>query len=308
MFERIGAFQDNSMTLGLRRYRAGTLVLFNGRAPREENIRGMVENMRRQLGENDIAYIRVGLVAPGTADGQYGHALMVQRMPHDAFAIFDPNNGAFVYSNRRNMEDALHQYMDDAFDETGLRAIPDSVQYYTASASQPAGASSNVPATSGPPRVSTLPAPPLPSPQSESPTLQSYERSADASNGLSGNVLSTAAGATACDGRQRQRPDGIRATEHRTAPLAGSDGATENLRERLSDPARRQASIDEIGDLQEANSYAVIPDVPNRIRHAGASGMRAATIWSAICNSISAVCIPATTALEAIRTISRKSA
>ncbi len=50
MFERIGAFQDNSMTLGLRRYRAGKLVLFKGRAPREENIRGMVENISRAFG------------------------------------------------------------------------------------------------------------------------------------------------------------------------------------------------------------------------------------------------------------------
>jgi hypothetical protein len=274
MFDRLDAFTHNPAAAGFRRYRAGAFVQFDGSASRQENIGRMIESMRQRLGESDVADVRVGLVSPGTTQGRYGHALSVQRMSNNGYSIFDPNNGAFVYSSQRNMEDALRRYMDEAFNEGGLEAVADSVQYYTTVASQPADASTTPP----PPSPGLLPAPPpLDSLDREAPAFQAYWRSAEASNGITDDVLSRTAGFRRAMGAMCS---GLTAYVLRNVAQGQATNlmeATENLRERLSDRQQTRASFHDLRNLQRENQYALVTDVPNHIRHMGAADIRTAS-------------------------------
>ncbi len=131
MFSRVGRFQDQGATLAFHRYTVASTAHFNGRASRRGNMRDMFQSLQERLGVNDIAYIRLGAVSPGAADEGYGHAVIAQRLSPGQYAIFDPNNGAFLYSSRRGMAAGLRRYMDAAFEGTGLQLRPDSIQYYT---------------------------------------------------------------------------------------------------------------------------------------------------------------------------------
>ncbi len=272
MLARVDRFQDNESTLALRRYAVGPAVQFNGGASRGADIRNMFQSLRERLGVNDVAHLRIGAVSPGSTDGQYGHALIVQRVSQGQYAVFDPNNGAFVYQSRRHMETALRRYMDDAFNGTGLQFRPDSIQYYTLPASASGATRSSATVTAPP--LQTLREPPVPTePRGESPTRDAYSGSADMSNLLSSETLSAAAG------QRRVMSDaggGLMSYALRDIAHGRSSNlteATENIRQRLSDPGQRPASMHEINDLQEGNRYGLVGDIQGRIRHSGASGL-----------------------------------
>ncbi|MFC0399932.1 enterotoxin A family protein [Paraburkholderia rhizosphaerae] len=104
--------------------------------------------------------------------------------------------------------------------------------------------------------------------------MRAYSTTADTSNGLSGDELSAAAGqrrvmANMCSGLVVYAIADIACG--RTADLIS---ATENLRQDLSDATRRRTTIRTIGELQEANQYAFVAPVANRLRHAGGSAIR----------------------------------
>jgi hypothetical protein len=140
VMDRILVYQDNPERLGLRNYRQTSRRVWNpsSGATRDERINGLIHNMGTSPGipPGGFAYIGVRVQREGEAARQYGHVLLVQRLPQDAhgadrYAIFDPNNGVFTYDNWQHTQAALRGYMDSAYSEDGYNAVPDLVRFYT---------------------------------------------------------------------------------------------------------------------------------------------------------------------------------
>ncbi|CAB3747705.1 enterotoxin A family protein [Paraburkholderia solisilvae] len=274
MFGRVVAFHGNPAALELRSYHQASFVDLSGGATRDQRINRLFTDMRHHLGVRDVAFLRLGVVAPEHGAGGYGHVLAVQRMPQDRYTIFDPNNGAFAYAGTRDMESALREYFDDAFAEAGLEVIPDGIECHTASSLQ------------RDPELKPLEPLLLPAdlpesrlargPDEDSPAWRAYSTTADASNRSSGDVLSTVAG-------QAGRLAGMRSglAVYAMADIAcgrSADlmSATENLRQALSDATRASATMRAMGDLQERNRYAFVTPIANRLRHEGGSAIHSA--------------------------------
>jgi hypothetical protein len=278
LFGRVVAFQGNPATLALRRYHQASFVNLTRGATRDQRINGLFADMRDHLGVQDIAFLRLGVVAPEHGAGGYGHVLAVQRMPQDRFTIFDPNNGAFAYAGQRDMERALREYFDDAFATAGLEVIPDGIERHTMSSQQ------RNPKPNPNPKLKPLA--PLPAdvpesllaqpPEEDSPAWRAYSTTADTSNRSSGDVLATAAG----QGRlMADMRSGL--AVYAMADIAGGRSAdlmsaTENLRQALSDATRVSGTIRAIGDLQEQNRYALVTPIANHLRHEGGSAIHSA--------------------------------
>ncbi|WP_460903891.1 enterotoxin A family protein [Paraburkholderia jirisanensis] len=232
----------------------------------------MFQHMRDHLGVGDLVHIRVGAVRPGTSDGRYGHALLLQRLPNSQFALFDPNNGAFLYSSRRDMETALRSYMDDAFSETGLQLRPDSLQFY----GRP-GPSVGMQITRPQSEAAAslpLPEPPVAGAPAGRETVDAYQRSADVSNSLSMRTLAAAAGqrdalSGEANGLATYALRGI--TQGRATNLTD---VTEGMRERLGDRAQRLPSLNAIRELQQQNPYGLVEPMPGYVRCRGAFDVR----------------------------------
>jgi hypothetical protein len=115
---------------------------------------------------------------------------------------------------------------------------------------------------------------PLHPSQRAASTLRAYAATAEESNGLSHDMLSAAADAPRsmagmCSGLVvRVMADIARG---RAADLLAATG---NLLQRLSDAVSRQPVIRDVADLQEKNQYAVVAEIPDRLRHAGSTCIR----------------------------------
>jgi hypothetical protein len=271
MFTRVDSFQSNEATLALRRYEVGTRVQFSSDT-RSVDVRPMFRSMWHNLGVNGLAHIRLGVVSRGTVDGRTGHALLVQHLPNEQYAIFDPNNGAFLYPDQRHMNVALTDYIERAFEGTGMELRPDSIQYY----GLPAPGSANAEQGWTAPPVQPLREPIPAIPRAEPPMLGVYQRTADISNRLSSDVLSAAAG------QRDAMSDADRGlTLYALTDIAQSRSsslmeATENVRQRLSDEKRRASLVGEIARMQEQNRHGFVGEIDGYIRHEGASGLRTA--------------------------------
>jgi hypothetical protein len=264
-FGRVVAFQFNPSSLGLRGLRLSSSERFSSPV-RAQNIDALVTSLH-EMRENQLAFLRLALTSRQSADGEYGHAVLIQRLAHGAYAIFDPNNGAFEYRSRADMEDALRNYMDESFNEPGqgFDVTPSSIQYFGASASQLGEEPLPVSTPFREPRLDLQ--------QGMPSTREIYHASADQSNELSTDVLSAAAG------RTRRGLAWPQALAYQ-AMLYIAQGAapdltvaTESVRARLADPAQRSGFVHVLGQLGEANRYGVLSDMPNRTRRPGSFGI-----------------------------------
>ncbi|MFC0399933.1 enterotoxin A family protein [Paraburkholderia rhizosphaerae] len=264
LFSRVGRFQLNASSLGLRRLRLRLTVRSSPDAPRDDKIRSTVRSVGNELRESEVALVRVGLNSTRPAGQQYGHALLIQRLPHDEYTIFDPNNGAFLYRSQQDMQLALRAYMTGAFTEPELEleAAPESVEYFA-----PAVAPIDEVRL---PQSSPLQSPPLLAvPHAGSSTRTYYEANADESNELSDVALSAAAGGAR---RLRDVSGGLARYALREVARGHASNltdATENMRDRLADYRRRSESIDDIRGLNEQDLFGPAVELPNWTRRPG---------------------------------------
>ncbi|MDR5819736.1 enterotoxin A family protein [Caballeronia sp. LZ043] len=128
--EHVDNFQTNAYRLGFSHYTP--LVPNNLRAryaAPSDRLRAMRDDFAL-LQPADMAYLQIGMEAFGTLQ-ERGHALLVQRGESDSWTIFDPNNGAFRYGSRIEMQRSLEGYLDVAFSGTEWRASPVQMQVYS---------------------------------------------------------------------------------------------------------------------------------------------------------------------------------
>jgi hypothetical protein len=266
--------QKSAAPLQLRNYRPASSLQMSG--TRGSHVRQLFESARQNLSEGGVAHIGLGLNPRGTDTGTTGHVLMLQRLPRGQFALFDPNNGVITYSSRRNMEAGLRRYLDEAFQDTGMQLTPDFVQYYARSLPAPGTTVSQTP-VEAPDRPQARPEPPLTaSAQPESRARDALEMHADQSNSLSSGMLAGAAG----------QPDAMSGMDRGLATVALRDmsqghssnltDATENIRRRLTDPARRAVTLDEVSDMQHSNGNGIVEPLPGYTRRRGSVGILAA--------------------------------
>ncbi|WP_459709608.1 enterotoxin A family protein [Paraburkholderia sp. 2C] len=266
--------QVSTDTLRLQRYVPTESMQMSGSGV--GHLRTLFDSARRNLEVGGVAHIALGLNPRGTNTGTTGHVLLLQRLPRERYALFDPNNGVMTYSNRRAMEAGLRRYMDESFRDTGMQLTPDSVQYYAFSptSGQMAGPSGS---REAPDRPQARPEPPLtPSAQGESPARDALASRCDQSNSLSIDMLSGAAGQReAMSGMDR----GVAAAALRDIAQGHAPNltdATENVRRGLADPARRQMTLNRVFDLQQQNGAGVVEPLPGYARRRGAAGMASA--------------------------------
>jgi hypothetical protein len=273
MFARVGAYQVNASLLALPGLRWRLTERVPPGTARDSAIKTTLGHLRDDLGEREVAFLRIALNAagasgiPGSAmapDTEYGHALLVQRLPDNEYAIFDPNNGAFVYSSFERMREALEEYLKVAFRDpaTALEAVPDSIEFFGQSRSSQAAP---------PPQAAPLQGPPGSSlPRAESGVGRLLAATAQESNELSGDALSAAAGDARPIAHASQGIACLALREVAQVRAPTLMQATGNIWQRLADEARRSDSIDEIEALQEQNRYGLLTDIPHRTRRPGA--------------------------------------
>jgi hypothetical protein len=155
--EHVGTYQNNARTLGLTQFTPVTADNLKARYPEAVDRRRALRENLAGMQPNDMAYLQLGMEADGTLQ-ERGHAILVQRGANDHWTILDPNNGAFEYERRTDMQRSLEGYMDAAFSETEWRASPVRMQIFSRHAeghgepaavleSRPASAGANPPET-----------------------------------------------------------------------------------------------------------------------------------------------------------------
>lgn len=264
MFDRIERFQYDTRSLGVSRYAEGGVDRLGDTEDRTERIANLMTRIRDEMHAGDMAHVRLDRLSSGDNALRGGHAMLIARQADDRYVLFDPNNGAFVYRNRGDMEHALGGYLETAYNEADFHLTPNSIQIFTGP--QPRGRPAGTP-----------PPPPV---LSEPPPAQSreglYARTAAGANGLSQDMLSVAAEtprAMAYSGAGMAVDALMNISHGRVADLAS---ATADLRDRLGNPLSRHATIEEIHSLQDANQYSTVANVPDHIRHDGRSTIRSA--------------------------------
>jgi hypothetical protein len=268
MFGRVGGFQLNSASLGLQRFRLLAVEQFNPRGSEDVSIDSMATVLGSELGENEIAFVRLLLNPTASGNERFGHALLVQHLPGNEFVVFDPNNGAFLYRGAEQMQRALRAYAADAFseEELGLHVVPHSMDAFSASlptlgtVALPGSTPSNEPPLLAIPH--TLPA---------TPAL--FEANADDSNALSGEALAGAAGGERSLATALQGIAYYALREVARGRVPNLTEATEQIREQLASYVRRTGSIKEIRRLQEENRHGLMTNLPNRTRRPGSRGI-----------------------------------
>lgn len=222
----------------------------------------------------DMAYLQIGMEASGTLQ-ERGHALLVQRGDSDNWTIFDPNNGAFRYGSRIDMQRSLEGYLDVAFSGTEWRASPVQMQVY----------SRNGPGGSDPaPTPAPVPVPVLasrPGTPGSNPPESDYDYQLYADTALRPYPMTPAAifeGArwplAGVDRNEALVSFALRMVGDYATPDFRS--ALEPLDPRAPDQARRLQLIDTLR-LRHGNTPAASSvDVARYIRHAGESAMGSA--------------------------------
>jgi len=274
MFGRVGAYQRRASSLALGNFQLRLTERITPGSERDATINSALNHLGSELRERELAFVRLALYRAPAAGAPVstqrpreinGHALLVQRRDRGEYAIFDPNNGAFLYQNQRSMREALAAYMNTAFRDPGnaFEAEPQSIEFYSQSA-LPQGGILLPHMTSGP----SLPASAL---SREEPRLRRLLAStAQESNELSGAALAAAAG----DARAVETASqgvaylALRNVAQGRAPTLIQ--ATDDIWRGLSDETRRLRSIDEISALQQQNRQGLVADLPHRSRRPGA--------------------------------------
>jgi hypothetical protein len=276
LLSRVRTLQASDNRLTLRQYSVGIQNrLTSGPAGRGADIATMFRGMQARLGAGDIAHVVLRAYSPNTDEGGYGHALLVQRLTGDRYVVFDPNNGAFNYPNRRSMETALRMYMQDAFQEGGLQLRPDRIQYYQFPTTarrpglQPAGREAPLPLPLREPSIEAAD-------NSDALLRSVYQRSAETSNGLSSTTLSAAAGQRNAVSNAQQGLAMYALQDVAQHGASNLTDATERLRRRLADNAQRPSSLGDVGVLQQQNQYGLVGSLTGHRRHQGESGIRSA--------------------------------
>ncbi|WP_157763816.1 enterotoxin A family protein [Paraburkholderia aromaticivorans] len=275
MFGRITNFQTGGSKLGLSRYAPQPPITFAGITDRNQRIDLFYRQTQRLLRHpNDIAYVQLSLESP-TGREDYGHAILIQREAGNRYTIFDPNNGAFRYTNWGNTEQALNRYMASAFrtrsssgeSKPEYQVTPFKLQVYSTTPSEsrtPTPVLGSRPGSAGK-------GPPIP----ECETLI-YQRHAASSNAVS---LDTPfpGGATLSGLRS---PDESLAT---SALRAVADGRAHSLgvfigslRSLRNDPDARRRFINSLNYIHEHIQSASTAVLANYIRHSGMHDVRTA--------------------------------
>ncbi|MDR5756593.1 enterotoxin A family protein [Caballeronia sp. LZ035] len=128
--EHVDNFQTNAYRLGFSHYTPLVSNHLKARyAAPAERLRAMRDEFAL-MQPADMAYLQIGMEASGTLQ-ERGHALLVQREESDRWTIFDPNNGAFQYGSRTDMQRSLESYLDVAFSGTEWQASPVQMQVYS---------------------------------------------------------------------------------------------------------------------------------------------------------------------------------
>jgi hypothetical protein len=140
VLSRIDSYQTNPGNLAFSNYRSGIRVGWNPRSSLEtpeQRIDRLIRTIDNNPGmpPGGLAYLGIHINGASTASVNYGHAMLMQRLPDapngsERYAIFDPNNGAFTYDSLQATEAALRGYMNSAFNHDGLSAVPDTLQFF----------------------------------------------------------------------------------------------------------------------------------------------------------------------------------
>ncbi|MDR5778970.1 enterotoxin A family protein [Caballeronia sp. LZ065] len=214
----------------------------------------------------DMAYLQIGMEASGTLQ-ERGHALLVQRGQSDHWTIFDPNNGAFQYGSRTDMQRSLDGYLDVAFSGTEWRAAPVQMQVYSRHGSSEFASA---------PVLASRPGTP-----GSNPPESDYDYQLYADTALRPYPLTPAA---IFEGARRplEGVDRNEALAGFALRMVGDYGmpdlrsALEPLDPRASDPARRLQLVDSMQRRHGSTPLTSSIDVARYIRHAGESGVSSA--------------------------------
>lgn len=160
IYDRIDGFQRGARLPPLANYRQSSSTNFNvdGSSDRSTRIDGLIHSFDgNTMPEGGLAYVRLGIRHADSMGAEpYGHALAIQHLPGGSqYALFDPNNGAFTYSNLQDMQTSLRNYLGIAFSEDGYVVAPDTVNFYTPPTARDWG--SAAPVTQVPPPGVVLP-------------------------------------------------------------------------------------------------------------------------------------------------------
>ena len=109
VLSRIDSYQTNPGNLAFSNYRSGIRVGWNPRSSLETSEQ-RIDRLIRTIDNNPgmppggLAYLGIHINGASTASVNYGHAMLMQRLPDarngsERYAIFDPNNGAFTYDS-----------------------------------------------------------------------------------------------------------------------------------------------------------------------------------------------------------------
>jgi hypothetical protein len=268
LLHRVDHFQENRHSLGLRRYLPGAEVTFNSAADGDATSEGMFTSLLERLRADGLAHVRLGAASSASTGGE-GHALLVQRTHDERYIVFDANNGAFTYSSYRAFREGFARYLNTAFSDRGLQLRPDSIHYYDLADPDTAqGALAERPVHEVP-ALPPLREPAEPVPRPESDTRAAYRRSASMSNSLSSDVLAAASGEryAMLDVDHGLAMSALQEIAQGRSPTLV--GATEEIRRKLSDWAKRTHSMREINDYQQQNRYGLVGPILGSLTRQG---------------------------------------
>jgi len=186
-------------------------------------------------------------------------------MLDNRYAVFDPNNGVFIFGNPLSMYDGLRQYLDEAF--TGARLLtPDQIQFYslTPPGSVSPGASSQRWVQPADNREEPMQADPLPA----WATREAYQGSSQTATRLSRDALAAAAGEPV----RQIEGDGLpmyvlnEIAQGSSADLAH---ATERTWREMSTPIDRLASQRDMTRFAQANPHGLVGELDGYVRRNG---------------------------------------
>jgi Heat-labile enterotoxin alpha chain len=273
MLARVGAYQVNASLLSLQKFRLRLTERVPAGSSRDSAINTALTHLSNDLRDGEMALVRLALhpaARPGNPlsttelRGGYGHALLVQRLRNKEFVVFEANNGAFVYSTRLHTLQALHDYLNVAFNNPAeaLVVVPESIQYFARlpSLQAPEPLPQSTPLM-GPPDRPCLP--------ENSGVHRLLAATAQESNELSGAALSAAAGDPRPIAHASQGIAYVALRDVAQGRASTLMQATDDIWQRLADPRRRAESIREISAFQEQNRHGLLTDVPHRTRRVG---------------------------------------
>jgi len=110
-----------------------------------------LENDIRKLAPGDAALVRMKIQGKHGTPLDEGHMLVIQRLDHQGYQLFDANNGVFSYKTQDSLTRALEPYMDSAYADQGVMAPDSFTRYkYQPASGEGAGAAPRATTQAGP--------------------------------------------------------------------------------------------------------------------------------------------------------------